>query len=383
MLVLVLGLHEAGHWVAMKAFGYRDVQMFFIPFFGAAVSGVPARASPGREAVTLLAGPLPGVLLGTALYVNGSAEDPGIKQLADQLVIINALNLIPVLPFDGGRLIELLFAGRHPTWVMVFAGLSLLAGFGLSVTLLSGPVSTVMLMMAGSSMMSRDRVLRLAWDLRSRRPDWGLDVLALGPEPMRELGEAARRLGEKLKTGERERIELLHREVSTPRTGLGLAIVLVASYGAAALAALAGIVALAYFAPPKWHPQAPADHLFSVELPGKVSVEPVENGVWMNGRSMRFEAWVERTDLRPEQDGLSLDLESLERRGSGAFELDVIDTSNWHGLPAVQTIRKSPDIAFRTLIVRKTRTMLRFTARCDGRYARYADHFFKSISVPP
>src|SRR5262245_26006745 len=39
ILVPVLLFHEAGHWVAMRAFGYRNLRMFFIPFLGAAVSG--------------------------------------------------------------------------------------------------------------------------------------------------------------------------------------------------------------------------------------------------------------------------------------------------------------------------------------------------------
>ena len=29
--------HEAGHWVTMRIFKYRNLQMFFIPMFGAAV----------------------------------------------------------------------------------------------------------------------------------------------------------------------------------------------------------------------------------------------------------------------------------------------------------------------------------------------------------
>src|SRR2546423_417803 len=38
-LVGVLLFHETGHFLGMRYFGYRDVQMFFIPLFGAAVRG--------------------------------------------------------------------------------------------------------------------------------------------------------------------------------------------------------------------------------------------------------------------------------------------------------------------------------------------------------
>src|SRR5262249_57137277 len=39
LIVAVLFFHESGHYLGMLWFGYRDLQMFFIPFFGAAVYG--------------------------------------------------------------------------------------------------------------------------------------------------------------------------------------------------------------------------------------------------------------------------------------------------------------------------------------------------------
>jgi len=38
-LVPILFIHETGHWIAMRVFGYRNLRMFFIPLFGAAVMG--------------------------------------------------------------------------------------------------------------------------------------------------------------------------------------------------------------------------------------------------------------------------------------------------------------------------------------------------------
>ena len=34
ILVSVILVHELGHYVAMRAYGYRDVKIFFIPFLG-------------------------------------------------------------------------------------------------------------------------------------------------------------------------------------------------------------------------------------------------------------------------------------------------------------------------------------------------------------
>ena len=36
IILPILLVHEAGHWVAMRIFGYRNLRMFFIPLFGAA-----------------------------------------------------------------------------------------------------------------------------------------------------------------------------------------------------------------------------------------------------------------------------------------------------------------------------------------------------------
>src|SRR5262249_11968035 len=66
-LVAVLFIHELGHFAGMKLFRYRDVKMFFIPFFGAAVSGRKGRVAGWKEAVVLLLGPLPALLAGTVL----------------------------------------------------------------------------------------------------------------------------------------------------------------------------------------------------------------------------------------------------------------------------------------------------------------------------
>jgi hypothetical protein len=49
ILVGVLLFHELGHYAGMRLFGYRDVRMFFIPFFGAAVSGKRGGVARGKR----------------------------------------------------------------------------------------------------------------------------------------------------------------------------------------------------------------------------------------------------------------------------------------------------------------------------------------------
>ena len=137
IIVGVLLFHETGHYVAMRAFGYRNVRMFFIPFFGAAVSGLNPRAAGWQKAVVALAGPLPGLLLAAAvlgaqrflpLAVRLSAGDLLAVKVAVVASWINGFNLLPLLPLDGGRFLhETLFTRR----VWLRAGFAGAAGVGL------------------------------------------------------------------------------------------------------------------------------------------------------------------------------------------------------------------------------------------------------------
>src|SRR5438045_8657602 len=63
VLIGILLFHELGHYVGMRMFRYRDVRMFFIPFFGAAVSGKRVGVDAWKDGVVTLLGPVPGILV--------------------------------------------------------------------------------------------------------------------------------------------------------------------------------------------------------------------------------------------------------------------------------------------------------------------------------
>lgn len=110
MLTSVILLHEAGHFIAMKSFGYKDVQLFFIPFLGAFVSGEPRVISRRQRVITLLAGPVPGILAGLVFFlIFLQNHQPLYYQLSFVLVMLNAFNLLPATPLDGGQLLENIF----------------------------------------------------------------------------------------------------------------------------------------------------------------------------------------------------------------------------------------------------------------------------------
>jgi len=113
ILVSVLLFHESGHFVGMRFFGYRDVRMFFIPFFGAAVSGKRGDVAAWKEGIVLLLGPVPGIVVGFAIGLASSNHPPVVRELALTLVSINLFNLLPLGGLDGARLLELVLFSRR------------------------------------------------------------------------------------------------------------------------------------------------------------------------------------------------------------------------------------------------------------------------------
>lgn len=126
LIVLVLFLHELGHLIAMKRFGYQDVGMFFIPFIGAVVTGRKEEMSQLQRIIIVLAGPLPGILIGAAMLFGYSSGllHPLFLLFGVVFVALNVLNLVPVDPLDGGKLFELLFFSFSDTAKLIFNTIS-------------------------------------------------------------------------------------------------------------------------------------------------------------------------------------------------------------------------------------------------------------------
>jgi len=136
LILPVLFIHELGHYLAMLVFRYRNLRMFFIPFFGAAVTGQNYNVPGWKKAIVSLMGPVPGIVLGCVLGVVGMmTQQELLIKAAIMLLIINGMNLLPVLPLDGGWVLHTVLFSRHPVLdiafrVMALGGLLLLGIFG-------------------------------------------------------------------------------------------------------------------------------------------------------------------------------------------------------------------------------------------------------------
>jgi len=183
LLIAVLFFHEMGHFITMRAFGYRNVQMFFIPFLGAAVKGQHYNVPGWKKAIVALMGPLPGIVVGIILGLVGVMLHNAILiKVSIIALLLNGSNLLPILPFDGGRVMHALLFTRH--WLLdaifrvVAAGVLIWIGVKLDDRFLM-PLGVVMLIAIPANI----RTARMTADLRrSGIPTVSPDAQTIPPE---------------------------------------------------------------------------------------------------------------------------------------------------------------------------------------------------------
>jgi len=143
IITIIIVFHELGHFTAMKIFKYNDLGIFFIPLLGAYVSGTKQEVSQRQSAIILLAGPVPGIVVGIILLLipgNDSmmlSETISLDEVAKASIFLNLLNLLPIYPLDGGQLLHRLFLDNSQiigrifliasaallTWVAISSGI--------------------------------------------------------------------------------------------------------------------------------------------------------------------------------------------------------------------------------------------------------------------
>jgi Zn-dependent protease len=105
VIILLLLAHEFGHYFAFRAYGLPAKLPMLIPLFGAVTYGaVPEELE--HDAYIALAGPLTGLALAAACYGAGVvSHDRFWFAVADTSAFLNLFNMIPIPPFDGGRIV--------------------------------------------------------------------------------------------------------------------------------------------------------------------------------------------------------------------------------------------------------------------------------------
>ena len=103
--VLLILVHELGHFIEARRQGVPVTLPTFVPFVGAFVTTRQSGLAPWRSALISLAGPFLGGLGAAAVWALGSARDTTwLVVLANIGFLLNAFNLLPIGFLDGGHI---------------------------------------------------------------------------------------------------------------------------------------------------------------------------------------------------------------------------------------------------------------------------------------
>lgn len=128
VFVLMILVHEMGHYLTWRNFGVPASLPRFIPFFGAYVTA--PSGTPAQSTAAALAGPLFGIGAAAVCWGYGIAtKDPFWYACAYIGFFLNLFNLIPTPPFDGGAIagaidsrLYLLGIALFVGWIVFFGG---------------------------------------------------------------------------------------------------------------------------------------------------------------------------------------------------------------------------------------------------------------------
>ncbi len=106
-LVILIFIHEMGHFMAARQCGLKVGAPTFIPFLGAWIDLKEQPMNAETEAFVGLAGPMLGSLGAFVFYMIGKSTGSAMwMALAYAGFVINLFNLLPLSPLDGGRIVS-------------------------------------------------------------------------------------------------------------------------------------------------------------------------------------------------------------------------------------------------------------------------------------
>lgn len=109
-LVVFIGIHEYGHLWAMKKCGIKTKGMFFLPGLGAVAVAEERFGSARNEAYIAIMGPIFGLVFFVfpMMFVYWKTGDAMYAAIGAIMAFINLVNLFPINPLDGGRILKAL-----------------------------------------------------------------------------------------------------------------------------------------------------------------------------------------------------------------------------------------------------------------------------------
>jgi Zn-dependent protease len=103
--VLLIFVHELGHFVEARRRGFNAAWPVFLPFLGAYVAIRDARMSPWQSFWISYAGPLWGSVGAAAVWAVGEQQQSALLQALGYVgFLLNLINLAPIGILDGGSI---------------------------------------------------------------------------------------------------------------------------------------------------------------------------------------------------------------------------------------------------------------------------------------
>lgn len=130
-------IHELGHYLLMKHYRYENVSVYFILPLGGFVLGTKSKLKVSEFLLILIAGPVPGMVIGGLMVFTGKLLSwDSVLNLGIIMYAINAVNMLPIFPMDGGRFITCLcgIKNKHlllPILIPTLLNLFLIIHYGL------------------------------------------------------------------------------------------------------------------------------------------------------------------------------------------------------------------------------------------------------------
>lgn len=178
-VLVVIILHEMGHFLFMKLFNYSNVKIFIIPLLGALTTGKKQQVSQWQLSLIILAGPLPGILIGCLLFwFNKEWHNETVSMLSKTFLVINVLNCLPFFPLDGGRLIETLFFKENYVIRLVFGMISIVALTFLFIFMFN-PILLIIPVMIGLELYNENKHQKIRDYLKQERINYHTDYAGL------------------------------------------------------------------------------------------------------------------------------------------------------------------------------------------------------------
>lgn len=109
MLFGIVLIHELGHAAAARMYGWKVTEIQLFPFGGVAMVEEGEAVSAHQEIVVALAGPLQNAfMIGVSLLLEAAGvwEQSWSEYFIRANLTIGLFNLVPVLPLDGGRIVQ-------------------------------------------------------------------------------------------------------------------------------------------------------------------------------------------------------------------------------------------------------------------------------------